>query len=113
MPNSVLLQDHTMLFTPAYKALVPCVALVLTWLVSILSASRPATLNQGLEKIQADREYDFAPVHPLSPTWEKEFLAPSMARSTAEAFNIVCCLDRNGKLDVMYHRTRSRRLPLD
>ena len=28
-----------------------------------------------------------------------EFLAPSMARSTAEAFNVVCRLDRNGKLD--------------
>ena len=53
------------------------------------------TLNQGLEKIQAVREYDLA----LSPMWDKEFLAPSMARSTAEAFNMVCCLDRNGKLD--------------
>ena len=30
MPCSVLLQDHTMLFPPAYWALVPCVALVLT-----------------------------------------------------------------------------------
>ena len=31
--------------------------------------------------------------------WDKEFLAPSMVRSTAEAFNEVCCLDRNRKLD--------------
>ena len=31
--------------------------------------------------------------------WEMKFLAPSMARSTAEAFNIACCLDRSGKLD--------------
>ena len=33
------------------------------------------TLNQGLEKIQAARAYDFAPVLALSPVWEKEFLA--------------------------------------
>ena len=35
------------------------------------------TLNRGLEKIQAARRYDFAPVLALSPTWEKEFLASS------------------------------------
>ena len=28
-----------------------------------------------------------------------EFLALSMARSTAEAFNVKCCQDRNGKFD--------------
>ena len=57
------------------------------------------TLNQGLEKIQAARAFDFAPILALCPNWEKGFLAPSMARSTAEAFNIACRLDRNGKLD--------------
>ena len=57
------------------------------------------TLNQGLEKIQAARAFDFAPILALCTTWEKEFLAPSMARSTADAFNKVCRLDRNGKLD--------------
>ena len=57
------------------------------------------TLSQGLQKIQAAREYDFAPVLALSSIWEKEFLAPSMARSTAVALNMVCCLDHNGKLD--------------
>ena len=57
------------------------------------------TLSQSFEKIHAAREYDFAPVLTLSSIWDKEFLAPSMARSTAEAFNMVCCLDRNGKLD--------------
>ena len=56
------------------------------------------TLIQGLQKIQAAREYDFALVLALSSIWEKEFLAPSMARSTSEALNTVCCLDRNGKL---------------
>ena len=57
------------------------------------------TLNQGLDKIQAAQAFDFAPILALCTTWEKEFLAPSMARSTADAFNKVCRLDRNGKLD--------------
>ena len=90
------------------RPLVPCVALDLTWLGSIHSISlavrcRTApcsnTLNQDLQKIQAAREYDFAPVLALSSIWEKKFLAPSMARSTAEAFTVACCLDRNGKFD--------------
>ena len=37
------------------------------------------TLNQGLEKIQAARAFDFAPILALCPNWEKEILAPSMA----------------------------------
>ena len=57
------------------------------------------TLNQGLQKIQAARAFDFAPILALSSIWDKEFLAPSMGRSTADAFNIVCRLDHNGKLD--------------
>ena len=57
------------------------------------------TLNQGLEKIQEGRAFDFARILALSPNWETEFIAPSMARSTADAFNIVCRLYRNGKLD--------------
>ena len=57
------------------------------------------TVNQGLEKIQAARAFDFAPFLALCPSWEKEFLAPSMARSTADAFHIVCRLDHDGKFD--------------
>ena len=56
-------------------------------------------LSQGLENIQAARGYNFAPIFALSPHWENEFLAPSMVCSTADAFNIVCRLDRDGKLD--------------
>ena len=41
-------------------------------------ASCSNTLNQGLEKIQAARAFDFAPVLALCSNWEKEFLAPSM-----------------------------------
>ena len=85
----------TLLFPPACWALVPCVALVLTWLVSMLSASRPAIELQ----IQAAREFDFGNILALCPNWEKDFLAPSIARSILEAFNIVCRLDRKGKVD--------------
>ena len=41
-----------MLFPPACRALVPCVALVLTWNAPTLSASRPA--------IELPRTQDFA-----------------------------------------------------
>ena len=33
------------------------------------------TLSQGLEKIQAARACDFAPILPLSSDWDKEFLS--------------------------------------
>ena len=77
------------------------------WLASTLpaiaaryrTAACSNTLSQGLEKIQAARGCDFAPILALSSNWEKEFLAPSMARSTAAAFNIVRRLDRKSKLD--------------
>ena len=62
-------------------------------------AACSTTLSQGLEKIQTARGHSSAPIFVLSPVWEKEFLAPSMARSTANAFDIVCSLDRDGKLD--------------
>ena len=57
------------------------------------------TLIQGPQKIQAVREYDFAPMFAISSDWEKNFLVPSMARSTAEAVHIVLCLDHTCKLD--------------
>ena len=57
------------------------------------------TLSQGLQKIQAARAFDFAPILALCPSWENEFLTPSMARATADAFNIVCRLDHDGKLN--------------
>ena len=57
------------------------------------------TLNQGLEMLHAAQAYDFAAVLALSPIWEKDFLAPSMSRSTSDAFSIVCRLDHDGKLD--------------
>ena len=57
------------------------------------------TLTQGLEKIQTARGHNCTPIVALSPVWEKEFLVPSMACSTTDAFDIVSRLDRNGTLD--------------
>ena len=68
-------------------------------------AACSTTLNQGLEKIQTARGHNCAPIFALSPVWEKEFLVPSMAFSTADAFDIV----RRLKL----RRIKSRRLLLD
>ena len=56
-------------------------------------------LSQVLEKIQTVRGHSSALIFVLSSVWEKEFLVPSMACSTANAFDIVCSLDRDGKLD--------------
>ena len=57
------------------------------------------TLNVLTYLELAAQRYNFAPIFALSSNWEKEFLAPSMACSTADAFNIVCRLDHDGKLD--------------
>ena len=68
MPYNALLQTHTMPFPPTYHGLGPD-------LVGIRSISLPAryrttassnTLNKGLEKIQAARGYDLAPIFTLS-----------------------------------------------
>ena len=87
MPFSVQQQDRTTENLLTFWELALCVALALTWWAS------------GLEKIQGARGHNFAPIFALSPDWEKEFLAPSMACSTADAFNFVCRLERDGKLD--------------
>ena len=76
-------------------------------LVSMLSASRPAIAlprfrarsTKNLRRSRPPERLIFALVLALCSNWEKEILAPSMALSTAEAFNIVCRLDRNGKLN--------------
>ena len=75
-------------------------------------AACSTTLSQGTEKIQTARGHNCAPIFALSPVWEKGFLAPSMAYSTANAFDIICRLDRDGKLDEV-PQNKSRKLPLD
>ena len=58
-----------------------------------------STLRRGLEKVSAARGHKYAPLFALSPAWEHEFLFPSMAFNTANAFDIVCRLDRDDTLD--------------
>ena len=76
--------------------------LVLTWWVSTISlaaryrvAACSTSLSQGGQKIQA---HNSASIFALSLVWE-EFLELSTACSTLDAFNVVCRLDRDGKLD--------------
>ena len=76
------------------------------------TAECSSTLNQGLKKIQAARGHKSTPIFAFSPIWEKEYLVPSMAYSTADAFGIVCRLDRNDTLDEVSHKTKGRKLQL-
>ena len=107
MPFSVQPQAHTTLYRLTFLVLAPYVVLVLTWWVfhSISLAARYrvaaclTTLTPGLEKIQTARVHNCTPIFALSPVWEKEFLVPSVDFSTADAFDIVCRLDRDGKLN--------------
>ena len=83
------------------------VVLVLTWWVFTPSALRLAIellhvrprLAKALRKSNRLVGTTSAPIFALSLAWEKEFLAPSMACSTANAFDIVCRQDCDGKLD--------------
>ena len=117
MPNSVLLQDHTMLFSPAYKVLIPCVALFLTWLVSTLSASRPdIELRVRIRSAKAFRR---------SKQLERVYLLLSLrsAPSGTRNFLLLPWLVALRKRSMWYvvwtatanlmifHRTRNRRLP--
>ena len=52
-----------------------------------------------------------SPLFALSPNWEHGFLIPSMAIHTADAFDIVCRLDRNDTLDEVL-QNKNRKLPL-
>ena len=90
-----------------FLGLAQFVALVLIWWAFIPSASRLAIelqharprLTNSLTKSNTARGHNCTPIFDLSPIWEKEFLVPSMARSTADALDIVCRLDRNDTLD--------------
>ena len=93
--------------------------LVLTWWVFTPSASRLAIeLLHARPRIAKALRKSKRPVgtiallFSLSPVWKKEFLVPSMAFGTADAFDNVCCLDRNGTLDEV-PQNKSRRLLLD
>ena len=66
-------------------------------------AACSSTLRRGLENC--------TPLFALSLAWEQEFLVPSMAFNTANAYDIVCRLDLMTHL-TKCHKTKSRRLPL-
>ena len=70
-------------------------------------AACSTTLHQGLEKFQTARGHNCTPIFALSPTWEREFLVPSMDFSTADAFDIVCRLDRNDTLDEVQKKQKA------
>ena len=61
-------------------------------------AACSSTLRRGLEKVSAGREHNRTPLFALSPAWEHEFLLPSMAYNKANAFEIICRLDRDDTL---------------
>ena len=103
MPFSAPLQDRTTLSPLNFWRLAPFVALALIWLASIPSAWRPAIglqhahphIAEALKK--SVRHVDtIALLSSLSlPFGKKSFLA----FSTANAFDIVCRLDRADTLD--------------
>ena len=62
-------------------------------------AACSSTLRRGLEKINEARVHNCTPLFALSPAWERDFLFPSMTFHTANAFDIVCRLDRDDILD--------------
>ena len=72
------------------------------------TAARSSTFNQGLEKIQIARGCNFAPIFALCP---KEFLAPSMAGSTADVSTLYVVWTMMASL-LRPRRIRSRKLPL-
>ena len=62
-------------------------------------AAGSSTLRRGLEKINEARGHNCTPLFAFSPAWEREFLFPSMTFNPANAFDIVCRLDRDDILD--------------
>ena len=70
-------------------------------------AACSTTLSRGLEKISTARGHNCTPTFALSHLG-KEFLIPSMAPCTANAFDIVCGLDRNDTLDDVPRNKRQK-----
>ena len=66
------------------------------------------TLRRGLEKVNEARGHNCTPLFALAPAWEQEFLLPSMACHTANAFDIICRLDRDDTLDDVPQNNKQR-----
>ena len=61
-----------------------------------------------IEKVNEARGHNCTPLFALSPAWEHEFLFPSMTFHTANAFDIVCQLDRNDTLDEVLQNKKQK-----
>ena len=127
LPTKLPSKLRTMLFSASLQArtalsplnslrLAPSVVSVLIWVgihsISLAARYRVAacstTLSGGLEKINTARGHNCTPLFALSPIWEKNFLFPLLAHSTAGAFDIVCRLDRNDTLDEVRQNNKQK-----
>ena len=70
-------------------------------------AACSSTLRRGPEKVNEARGHNRTPLFALSPAWEQEFLFPSMTFHTANAFDIICRLDRDDTLDSTKQKAES------
>ena len=69
-----------------------------------------STLRRGLEKVNEARGHNCTPLFALSPAWERDFLFPSMTFHTANAFDIVCQLDRDDTLDEVSSQNKKQKV---
>ena len=73
-------------------------------------------LRRSLEKVNEARGHNCTPLFALSFAWEHDFLFPSRTFHTANAFDIVCRLDRDDTLDEVSQNNKQKvvtRLLLD
>ena len=112
MPLCVQLQDGTSIDLLTFWELAPCVALVMTWLVSTPPASQPAIelprvrtrSTKGLRRCKLPaRMSSHLSLH-SAPSEKRTSVLPSMSRSTLESFSIVC------REAVGYHNLAPRRI---
>ena len=112
-------KGRTTLFLLPFLEFVLCVVLVLTLWASICgSLSSCCLLNHTSGSIQTARGHNRTPVFVISRVWEEEFLTPSMSWSTMSAFDLVCQLHRDCRLETAeLHKSRvancMRRICLD
>ena len=99
-------------------SMVPCVALVLTWSVSTLSASRPAIelprvrtrSTMDLRRFRQPERLILLLSLRSAPTWKRNFLLPPWLATPQKRSILYVVWTAMANL-MRYHRTRSRRLP--
>ena len=75
-------------------------------------AACSSTLRRGPEKVSTARGHNCTLLFAPSPAWEQEFLFPSLAFNAANAYDIVCQLDRDDTLDDVPQNQKTRKFPL-